>query len=382
MKTAVEAFFADHVSTFTRELAEFDAQIDPQAEARKDECLDRLTDAIHRSLRACRRIESLLGDDREQLKAAQERFREEIAPWFDRSWLMHRAKAKPRGYPGDYKLLAAMYDNVPKSLGIGGYVDLYLLNSTLGRAVRARLAAARRFLSEEVSRRGGDVFVLNVACGPCREYLDGIERPDECNVHVTCIDQDEQALDYVKTHVIAAGNGVPDIHCTRYNALRMSSATANIKKFGRADVIYSIGLCDYIPDRYLVRMLRGWRDSLNEAGVLYVALKDATLYDKNECQWLADWFFFQRTEQDCRELYRQAGFEVDGLEMTRDASGVIMNFISRVKRPTLVRVDGAGEEAKDAASAASVRRRKEPRPEPRKRGPFDAPKPKVRARPR
>ncbi len=362
MKAVVEAFFEDDVSTLTRELAELDARIGPDAQATKDDCLSRFTEAIHRALRACRRVESLLGEDREQIKAAQERFREEIAPWFDRSWLMHRAKTKPRGYPGDYRLLAAMYDNQPKSRGIGGYVDLYLLNSTLARAVRGRLAAARQFLAEELSVRRGDVFVLNVASGPCREYLDGVERPTGCNFHVACVDQDEEALDYVNKHVVAAGNGVPDIECVRYNALRMSSASANIRKFGRRDIIYSIGLCDYIPDRHLVRLLRGWRDSLSEGGALYVALKDATRYDKNECQWLADWYFFQRTEEDCRELYRQAGFDVDDLEMSREATGVIMNFVSRARVAATVRADSPhakgdlleDEPAKEAAFNASA----------------------------
>jgi SAM-dependent methyltransferase len=379
MRPDVDTFFGEDVSAFTRELAELDVHIDPQAKAQNDHWLDRLTDATHRSLRACARMESLLADDGEQLKAAQECFRKIIAPWFDRSQLMYRAKIKPRGYPGDYKLLAAMYDNVPQSSGLGGYVDLYLLNSTLARAVRARLAAARRFLSEELSRRWGETFVLNVACGPCREYLDGIERADACHVHVTCVDQDEQALEYVKTHVMAADNGGPHIECARYNALRMSSATANVRKFGRCDIIYSIGLCDYIPDKHLVRMLRGWRESLNDDGVLYVALKDAARYDKTECQWLADWFFFQRTEEECRELYRQAGFDMDGLEMTRDPTGVIMNFVSRVRRPALVRVDVPAAEPREAA--ASVIRQKERGTSARKEKPIEVLRAKTPRRP-
>ena len=365
MKAEIETFFAQSVSTFIRELGELDARIDPSAEAGEDEHLHQLTDAIHRCLRACGRLEALVGNDRELIKGAQARFQERISPWFDRSWLMHRAKTKPRGYPGDYRLLTAMYDALPKSPGLGGYIDLYLLNSTLGRAVRGRLNAARTFLAEEAARRRGVVRVLNVACGPCREYVHGLEHPGHCSIHVTCIDADQHALEYVQRHVATNAAGIADVECVRYNALRMSSAKANVRKFGRPDLIYSIGLCDYVPDKYMVSLLRGWHDSLDQDGVLYVAFKDATKYDKNECQWLADWYFFQRTEEDCRELYRQAGLDADGLEMTREETGVIMNFISRVKRPAVVRVDAPEAAAEELAHTASAGRRKPPKPQPR-----------------
>jgi len=339
MRTVLENFFSKDVADFTSVLRRLESEIPVDRPARNDACLERLTEATHRVLRACARVESLAGEDETSLDRTRARFRKQIAPWFDRSRLMHRAKTKPRGYPGDYKLLAAMYDELPISLGIGGYVDLYLLRSVLARAVRARMAALRSFLAEEASRRRGDLLALNVACGPCREYLVGVEIPRESRLRVVCIDQDEEALEYVKTQVAPATGDRVELRCARYNALRMASADATVQRFGRADVIYSIGLCDYIPDRHLVRMLQGWRESLQDEGVLYVALKDANRYDKTECQWLADWHFFQRTEEDCRDLYRQAGFDVDALEMARDATGAIMNFVSRLKHRTVVRVD-------------------------------------------
>jgi hypothetical protein len=129
-----------------------------------------------------------------------------------------------------------------------------------------------------------------------------------------------------------------EIVCQRYNALRMKSAEATRRLFGASDVIYSIGLCDYITDDYMISILEGWRNSLADEGVLLVAFKDAPRYDKTPYQWLLDWHFFQRTEDDCRMLFQQAGFDMQELEMSRDATGVIMNFVSRAKTPA-VRID-------------------------------------------
>lgn len=338
MKAEVEAFFAEDVAVFTREIAELDARLGPDAEPREDERYGELCAMISRSVEACRRLESSIRADRRLLADVQERFRREISPWMDRSWVGHRCKVKPRGYPGDHEMLTALYRRVPKSKGLGGYVDIYWFNALLTRAIWARWHAAKAFLLEEVGHRRGDVHVLNVACGPCREYVDGFPHPNDCHLRITCIDNDPEALAYVESNV-ATGNGAPDIRCVRYNALRMTSAKANVKQFGRADVIYSIGLCDYLPDKQLVRLIQGLSESLTDDGVLFVALKDCRRYDKTECQWLLDWYFFQRTEEDCRELYRQAGLDPDHLEMTRDATGVIMNFVSRAKGEAPLRAD-------------------------------------------
>ncbi|MBN2577672.1 MAG: class I SAM-dependent methyltransferase [Pirellulales bacterium] len=266
---------------------------------------------------------------------------------------MHRARLKPRGYPGDYQLLAAIYDGTPKSRGLGGYLDLYFLNTTLGWAVKTRLQAVRRFLIEEVSHRRGNVSILNVACGPCREYREGLNAPEEGALHVTCLDSDQEALDYVRAHA-AEMPGIHRLDCTCYNALRMSSSKANVAKFGRPDIIYSVGLCDYIPDKYLVAMLRGWRESLGEGGVVYVAFKDCRRYDKTEYQWMVDWFFLQRTEEECRGLFEQAGYDPGALEMARDESGVIMNFVSRSKADRLFRIDQSGAQRAEHSPSVAV----------------------------
>jgi hypothetical protein len=160
---------------------------------------------------------------------------------------------------------------------------------------------------------------------------------------VTCIDADERALDYVGRHVVPAGKDLPDMHCVCYNALRLRSARNNIRKFGTCDIVYSIGLCDYLPDRALVPMISGLRDSLNDEGILYIAFKDANRYDKTEYQWHVDWHFYQRTEQDCRALFGAAGINGDSLQVTRDETGTIMNCIARVKRPAAIRVDVPAE---------------------------------------
>jgi SAM-dependent methyltransferase len=285
-------------------------------------------------------MEARLEGEPEALEEAKRRFRSEICGWFDKSWFMHRARVKPRGYPGDYLTLVAIYDNVPKSRGFGGYLDLYFLNTALARGVRARMQGALQFLQAEMAHRQGGISVLNVACGPFREYTTGIRVPRHCQMQVVCVDYDQEALDYVAD--VVAGNPRPDdpqVTCVRYNALRMCSARKNIEIFGRPDIIYSVGLFDYLPDKNLIPMLAGLRETVNENGVVYAAFKDCLLYDKTEYQWHVDWYFYQRTEEECRNLFVKAGYDMDVLETTRDSTGVIINFLGRTKPTRINRVD-------------------------------------------
>ncbi|SFI29977.1 hypothetical protein [Planctomicrobium piriforme] len=323
----IECFFASEVRAFTDALASLERRIPASKEPEADEFLAEMTAAIHGSRDACEAAEMAIGPDAALLLEAQKRFREQIGPWFDRSWFMQRAKAKPRGYPGDFEMLTAIYDGQPKATGFGGYLDLYFLGTDLARAVCSRLDSIQKFLVREVLQRTTRVSVLNVASGPGREYSHGFEPPE--TMQLTCVDTDEQALAYLRSHVDPQASDALDLNCVCYNALKMTSSKTNIARFGQPDMIYSVGLCDYIPDRYLIRILNGWRESVGEDGIVYVAFKDAPRYHAAEYQWHVDWHFYQRTETDCRKLFAEAGYDVDSMEMFRDSTGIIMNFVAR-----------------------------------------------------
>ncbi len=256
MHDAINDFFRDSVPRFTTALAELEQRAAPGAPPRNEALLNELTERIGDSLSDCTQLEKEIADEADLLKGVQRRYREAIWPWFGQSWFMGRALAKPRGYPGDFELLTAIYDGRAKSLGLGGYFDRYFLSTTLARAVVARLYAVREFLLEELAARPGDVHVLNVASGACREYTLDFQPTNSRRVEVTCIDNDTEALDFVRDCVAPQLPGHVNLGFVRYNALRMVSPEQNVKRFGRPDILYSVGLCDYIPDKYLVPMLR------------------------------------------------------------------------------------------------------------------------------
>jgi extracellular factor (EF) 3-hydroxypalmitic acid methyl ester biosynthesis protein len=340
MNSAIDRFFSEEVPIFTQQLDQFDRQISPDAEPTSDALMAEISRCVNDSLRSCRELETELhGEDPILLKEIQARYRDAIFPSMSKSWVWHRSTTKPRGYPGDYQLLTAIYNAVPKSRGFGGYVDRYLLNFTLSRAVVGRMIALRKFLVEEFAKRQGKIAVLDVACGACREFTADFSIPSETVVAFTCIDSDQEALDYVREHVAPQLPENMAIDYVRYNALRMTSSASTVRKFGRSDLIYSVGLCDYIPDEYLIPLLQGWREALTDGGLVYVAFKDTLRYDKTEYQWLMDWYFFQRTEEEFMQLFEKAGYDLSRIDVSRDQTGVILNYVCRTTTAAPVRID-------------------------------------------
>ncbi len=336
-----ENFIDSEAALFAEELKTIDQAIGLREFSGQDPDYQRLKLATDSACAACLEVEEKIGTDKELLDDTRKRFREIIAPWFHQSPLFHHGITKPRGYAGDYQMLIAIYEGKVRSTGIGGYLDYYFLNTELAKAVVARMEGIQIYLENELKRRKKNVSVLDVACGPCQEYARGINLPNDNNVQITLLDYDRGALEYVENNVIKPRPDRSHFRCIRYNALRMRSAERFIQQYGKYDILYSVGLCDYIANQQLIPMLHGWREMVNEGGFVYVAFKDAELYTTPIYQWVTDWHFLQRTQDDCTQIMEAAGFDLDQLEISRDSSGVIMNYIARVAAPERVRTDRA-----------------------------------------
>lgn len=340
MPVAATRLFDSVLPELLKFLERLSHQLPANAQAADEGLLPALYQQIDATLAVCSEVEEELADDPRLLRSTQERFRDVIQPWFRQSWFMDHALRKPRGYAGDYEMLTAIYDGQPRSQGLGWCLDRYFLQTELAQSVPVRLAMAREFLMAEALQRG-EMSVLNIASGPGREYRNGWNLPADCRVRVACVDQDDAALEFIRQTVTPTLPFTLELECVKYNALKMGSSDANCQVFGRPDVVYSIGLCDYIPDRLMIRLLRGWRETAAEGGVVYVAFKDCLKYDKAKYQWLVDWYFYQRTTEECWSLFEQAGYDVASMELTRDPGGSIINFICRIPEVTRVRLDSS-----------------------------------------
>lgn len=249
-------------------------------------------------------------------------FRSIILPWMGQSIIIRRGLDKPRGYAGDYQMLEYIYDNKPISRGIGYYFDLGFLNSDLTSAVRNREALLLSLLSREVNNEG--YKFLNLACGPCREIRDLLSESRHAHLEFTCIDFDEEALTYSK-NLIAPPENIK-VSFIKEDILRLikgggTSVVAN------SNIIYSVGLIDYLPDRILLNLLDECIFFMSPKSKLIISFKDRAKYNPIREDWLTDWHFVPRNEADSNRILKAFLHHNINYDLIRDPSGIIMFYV-------------------------------------------------------
>lgn len=322
-------------------VAEFNAAVESieaqcsAPNANLDDLAVQLRDQLWRVESFCREMEQQLGADRDAVREKQREFRQRTAAHFAKSFFMQRARTWPQGYPGDYEIIEKAYNNQPLSPGVGQLFDRYFLATTLANGIRYRRALMRDILAEEMRERQG-ARILNIGCGPCRELTELASVIRDTRTQLTCVDFDSDALEYSADRLRASG--LQDhVEFRRYNALRMINAERNVREFGRFDVIYTIGLLDYLADDVLVRMIRALYETLQPGGTFIAVFKDCDRYDTIDYHWLVDWSgFLQRTRQESWRLIVTAGIPHDAVTIQRSQDDVMI-FYRILRRTAQVR---------------------------------------------
>ncbi len=253
-------------------------------------------------------------------------FRNETDPLFNLSATTNRARTWPEGYPGDYITLEGIYANKVDGVGLARHVENYCLTSTLAVAIRSRLQKLIHLVQKFTETEAENTNWLNLACGPCRELLS--IKPNHSKRVINCVDTDANALKYAENLLVKTNIG--QLNFVKENAFRFLNAALNIKKYGYFNLIYSAGLFDYIPSDRLTPLLKALYNSLDTNGWFIAPFKEANYYDTFDYHWYSRWdFFFQRSQEDFKELFKKAGIPENQITIERDDSGVILFFIIR-----------------------------------------------------
>ncbi len=331
-----DLFISEEKDGYYRRLNEATAAFIGRLEAIEKKCADpreepvrlkaAVSEAISEMMSACEDFERSASPGAKALKDAQIRFREKTHPVISKSYIMNRTRVWPQGSQGDYKTLELAYKNTPLSEGIGYYLDLFMLNLPLAHAVRNRMKKLEGILKEEITKRKQPAF-LNIACGSSRELMGLVPEIEASDARITCIDTDNDALAFAQSRLSYAGVS-GQIEFRKYNALRLFDYDIALSDFGKQDVIYSIGLFDYLPSDFLVKMFGTLYHLLNEGGTLVLSFKDAARYSHQVFHWLVDWDGFQqRREEDFLKIMEEAGILKSMTAEIREDTGIIVFYL-------------------------------------------------------
>ncbi len=268
-------------------------------------------------------------DDKIISKEIKKAFRVRVYDWVYQSRIGQRTIERPRGYPGDYKTIDIFYDNKPLSEGLGLYFDTHILTRHYAVAVRNRLRKMVAVLGDFIGKSGLETInILNLACGPCREMRRFFSLPQniEKNLCFTCLDQDEEALEYSKDKLQNHPQCVELRFVAEDVANMVKKPEQSSQLLGTQHLIYSIGLADYLPDRVLRKLVHFCFDLLEPNGQLVITHKDRSKHKPITPDWLCDWTFISRDEEQFLNVLQLPSLSNASCRVERDDSQLIMFF--------------------------------------------------------
>ena len=241
-------------------------------------------------------------------------FRETFST-FMLSATMARCHAQPRGFPEDHDTVALFHRN--EAAGddwTGPLVDRWFLDRPLMRSRRDAVLRVAELLVSASGEHGPGLRVTSLACGQAAEVFAFFERRPDAQVLFRCVDLDPQAL--LAGAQRAQAYGLEDrVTWVLGNALSVGEeATLPHPQ----NLVYSLGLCDYLDDAQVVALLDHCNTCLLPNGQLLVSNLRAGQPDRRLMQHLLSWPACHRLPAELLALWQRSSLagspsvEVDG----------------------------------------------------------------------
>ena len=230
---------------------------------------------------------------------------------------------KPHGYSGDFHMIDKIYQRQVSSRADLKNWDLYFHAQKAPMAVRNRKTYFIDLVTKLRRRRpNGQLHVLDVASGPCRDVREYLDRSGDRAIHFHCVDSDRRAIAYARE---TCRPYIDQITFYPKNALRFRSDR-------RFDLIWSAGLLDYFADRPFVLLIKNLYRQLGAEAELVVGNFHPDNPSRDYMEIIGDWHLVYRSEHDLIALARQAGFCLNDIRIGVEPAHV--NLFLHLKRGT------------------------------------------------
>jgi SAM-dependent methyltransferase len=242
-------------------------------------------------------------NDRDVKEASKEFTELVLTPEFRLGAIWDRSYAKPLGYPGDFKIMNQVYDW--QRVGNTAYeMLLHRAGLDVAECIKTRMQVVRSHIHDVVRLHGTDraARILSLGCGSAREvetFLGGhggLNRRAE----FTLIDQEEAALSYAHErtypHVLAS-QGRIQLQGLNLSFMDVLRESGGLDVLPPQDLIYSVGLFDYLTDKRATGLIRRLYDRLRPGGLMIIGnMNETSLSNLWPMEFITDWSLAYRDE--------------------------------------------------------------------------------------
>ncbi len=279
---------------------ELATRIDPQAAF--EACEDRLMQHWRSLWRTANDIVRTVMDDRESREATKVFTELVLTPEMRMGAIWDRSYAKPLGYPGDFEIMNQVYDW--NRVGNTAYeMLLHRIGLDVAECIKTRMEIVRDHI-KDTSRRdlGRPARILSLGSGPAREvelFLAG-SGAQSGRAEFTLIDQEQLALRYAHEkaypHTLKS-HGRYSVRALNISFTDILRGISAMNSLPQQDMIYSVGLLDYLTDRRATGIVRRLYDMLAPGGLLIIGnMNETPLSNLWPMEFITDWTLYYRNE--------------------------------------------------------------------------------------
>lgn len=245
--------------------------------------------------------------------------------------LQHHARFKPRGYAGDYEMLARICKQDLCKHPLGRAFDRFFQREAAPRAVRSRTEKIAASLVAHCVEHEGPVYqAVSVGSGPAIDMRQAVERlPEEKRgqMQIRLVDLDPEALDYARARLeplVAAGA----LTCQRENLPRLAQRRDLDRCLGSPDFLVCSGLFDYLADEPAAALLGSFWRQLAPGGLLLVGNFAPHNPSRAYMEWLGNWYLLYRTAAQMEHLAHAAGIPAAHVAIGAEQVGIDLFVIA------------------------------------------------------
>ncbi|MBT4465320.1 MAG: hypothetical protein HOD03_01400 [Planctomycetes bacterium] len=229
--------------------------------------------------------------------------------------IQRRAYEKPQGYAGDFRMMELTQANYLEGETLyQRFLQYFSQEMSLGQTVRARGGVAFNAISE-VASKDRPIKIVSLASGPAMELRKFVREAKniEHKIDIYLIDQDEDALrnclNALNKICAERGDNPPiELHCLHFSLRQLiapkkgaeSELVSQVLQNG--DLVYSMGLFDYLPQPLAQRTVKELFSMLNKDGHLLIG----NLVRTPDSSWLIEyataWHLIYRNTEEIHDM--------------------------------------------------------------------------------
>jgi len=251
----------------------------------------------------------LVGDvmaDKKRLAAMKEYTELVLTPELNHGPVWRRSYFKPAGYPGDFEIMNYVYDWQREGADAYGQL-MHRVGLDVAECIRTRMHVVQKVIGDVVRTHEDTVAparILSLGCGSAREvalHLQDAEAP-QGPVQFTLIDQEQDALAYAYDHaypLTLSAKPQAAVQALNVSFTDVLRGGVWLDQAGQQDLIYTLGLIDYLIDRRARTLAARLYERVAPGGLLIIGnMNETDLSNLWPMEFITDWHLYYRTEAD------------------------------------------------------------------------------------